>query len=73
MLTISRLKRWSIRYYNDTAQAAKQAGMDCHGAIGEIADAPNRRLHDTLTTAGPIVRVAREQEVRVGDLVVSRR
>lgn len=39
----------------------------------EMADAPNRRLHDTLTTEGPTARAAREQEVRVGDLVVSRR
>jgi len=39
----------------------------------EIADAINRRLHDTYTAAGtPSVRVARDQEVRVGDLILSR-
>ncbi|MDT5117159.1 MAG: hypothetical protein QOE30_2898, partial [Mycobacterium sp.] len=39
----------------------------------EIADALNRRLHDTLTTDGPTAQAARQQELRVGDLVVSRR
>jgi conjugative relaxase-like TrwC/TraI family protein len=39
----------------------------------EIADAINRRLHDTYTAAeAPGVRVARDQEVRVGDLILSR-
>jgi hypothetical protein len=28
VLTISRLSRWSIRYYNDTADAARAAAMD---------------------------------------------
>jgi ATP-dependent exoDNAse (exonuclease V) alpha subunit len=39
----------------------------------EMADALNRRLHDTLTAEGPAVQAARQQEIRVGDLVVSRR
>jgi hypothetical protein len=39
----------------------------------EMADALNRRLHDTLTTEGPVARAARGQELRVGDLIVSRR
>jgi hypothetical protein len=38
-----------------------------------MADALNRRLHDTLTTNGSIAQAARGQEVRVGDLIVSRR
>jgi hypothetical protein len=39
----------------------------------EIADAINRRLHDTYTAADtPSVPVARDQEVRVGDLILSR-
>jgi hypothetical protein len=39
----------------------------------EIADAINRRLHDTYTAAeAPSVRVTRDQEVRVGDLILSR-
>jgi conjugative relaxase-like TrwC/TraI family protein len=39
----------------------------------EIADALNRRLHDTLATDGPTAQAARKQELRVGDLIVSRR
>ena len=38
MLTISRLSRWSIRYYNDTAIQAKQASTDrprANGGLGE--------------------------------------
>jgi hypothetical protein len=38
----------------------------------EIADALNHRLHDTLTTPGPTVKAARDQEIRVGDIVMSR-
>ena len=38
----------------------------------EMADALNCRLHDTLTTPGPGVNAARNQEVRVGDLIISR-
>jgi conjugative relaxase-like TrwC/TraI family protein len=39
----------------------------------EMADALNRRLHNTLTTSGPTARAARDQGLRVGDLIVSRR
>jgi conjugative relaxase-like TrwC/TraI family protein len=39
----------------------------------EIADAINRRLHATYTdVAAPAVRVARDQDVRAGDIIVSR-
>src|SRR6202022_2084431 len=38
MLTISRLKRHSIAYYNDTADAAKQAAMDRQKANGGLAE-----------------------------------
>jgi conjugative relaxase-like TrwC/TraI family protein len=38
----------------------------------EMADALNRRLHDTLTDEGPSVRGARDQQIRVGDVVMSR-
>jgi conjugative relaxase-like TrwC/TraI family protein len=38
----------------------------------EVADALNRRLHDTLTHEGPSVRGARDQSIRVGDLIMSR-
>ena len=38
MLTISRLKRRSIAYYNDTATEAKQAAMDRQKANGGLAE-----------------------------------
>jgi len=38
----------------------------------EMADALNRRLHDTLTEPGPSVRAARDQHIRVGDVIISR-
>ncbi|WP_431241089.1 MobF family relaxase (plasmid) [Mycolicibacterium aichiense] len=39
----------------------------------EIADAINRRLHGTFTEeSAPSLRVARDQDVRVGDIIVSR-
>jgi ATP-dependent exoDNAse (exonuclease V) alpha subunit len=37
-----------------------------------MADAPNRRLHHTLTAEGPTDSCAREQTIRVGDIIVSR-
>ena len=40
----------------------------------EIADAINQRLHDHFTNASaPSVQVARDQQVRAGDLILSRR
>jgi AAA domain len=40
----------------------------------EIADAINRRLHGVYTDASaPAIRVARDQDVRVGDIIISRR
>jgi ATP-dependent exoDNAse (exonuclease V) alpha subunit len=39
----------------------------------DIADAINQRLHDRFTNPGaPSVQVARDQQIRVGDLVLSR-
>jgi conjugative relaxase-like TrwC/TraI family protein len=38
----------------------------------EMADALNRRLHDTLTTPGPVVTGARDQQIRAGDVIMSR-
>ena len=38
----------------------------------EMADALNRRLHDTLTADGPTAKAARDQTIRVGDLIISR-
>jgi conjugative relaxase-like TrwC/TraI family protein len=47
MLTISRLKRWSIRCYNDTAATAKQAGLDrqtANGGLGEYYSEADTRV-----------------------------
>jgi conjugative relaxase-like TrwC/TraI family protein len=38
----------------------------------EMADALNSRLHDTLTGPGPTVSAARDQDISVGDVVMSR-
>ncbi|WP_094287569.1 MobF family relaxase [Mycobacterium lehmannii] len=38
MLTISRLSRWSINYYNDTASQARQAAMDRQAAGGGLGE-----------------------------------
>jgi len=38
VLTISRLSRWSIGYYNDTANAARQASMDRQAAGGGLGE-----------------------------------
>ena len=37
-----------------------------------MADALNRRLHDTLTVDGPTAQAARDQTIRIGDLIISR-
>jgi hypothetical protein len=60
------------------AQAAyltdRTAGKDALLVCGtwEMADALNRRLHDTLTVDGSTARAARDQTIRVGDLIISR-
>jgi ATP-dependent exoDNAse (exonuclease V) alpha subunit len=65
----------------DAYMAARAAGKDAAIICDrwEIADAINRKLHDHYTgaatdsgRAGPSVTVARDQEVRVGDIIVSR-
>jgi len=38
VLTISRLSRWSIGYYNDTANQARQASMDRQAAGGGLGE-----------------------------------
>ena len=38
MLTISKLKRWSINYYIDTAQAAEHAARDMAQAGGGLGE-----------------------------------
>jgi hypothetical protein len=56
-----------------TARAeGKDAAILC--GTWEMADAINQRLHDHFTSLGaPSVHVARDQQVRVGDLIISRR
>jgi hypothetical protein len=47
VLTISRLSRWSINYYNDTANKAKQAAMDrqrANGGLGEYYTEADTRV-----------------------------
>jgi conjugative relaxase-like TrwC/TraI family protein len=47
VLTISRLKRWSIRYYNDTATTAEQARLDrqaANGGLGEYYSEADTRI-----------------------------
>jgi hypothetical protein len=55
-----------------TARAAgKDIAILCD--TWDIADAINQRLHDRFTAAdAPCVQVARDQEVRAGDLILSR-
>ena len=56
-------------YLADRA-AGKDALLVCDS--WEMADALNRRLHDTLTVDGPTAKAARDQTIRVGDLIISR-
>ena len=55
----------------DAHLADRQAGKDslliCDRQ--EMADALNRRLHDTLTVAGPTAHGARDQQIRVDDII----
>jgi conjugative relaxase-like TrwC/TraI family protein len=57
-------------YLTDRA-AGKDALLVCDS--WEMADALNRRLHDTLTARGPTAQAARDQTIRVGDLIISRK
>jgi len=57
-LTISRLSRWSINYYNDTAREAKQAAMDrqrANGGLGEYYSERDTRM-PTWLLAGDTAR-----------------
>lgn len=60
MLTISRLSRWSIAYYEKTANEAKQASMDrvsAGGGLGEYYSEGDTRM-PTWVVAGDGVKVA---------------
>ncbi|AGB26838.1 TrwC relaxase (plasmid) [Mycobacterium sp. JS623] len=61
----------ALQAYLDDRANAKDALVICD--TWEMADALNRRLHDTLTGPGPAVTAAREQQIRVGDIVMSRK
>jgi hypothetical protein len=54
VLTISRLSRWSINYYNDTANEARAAAMDrqrANGGLGEYYSEGDTRV-PTWVVAG---------------------
>ena len=60
MLTISRLSRWSINYYNDTARQAAQPGLDrqrANGGLGEYYSESDTRA-PTWLIAGETARTA---------------
>ncbi|KAA0093584.1 AAA family ATPase [Mycolicibacterium sp. P1-18] len=56
MLTISRLTRWSIGYYNETAAAATRASSDrqsANGGLGEYYSEFDSRVPTWLVTGDP--------------------
>jgi conjugative relaxase-like TrwC/TraI family protein len=60
LLTISRLSRWSINYYNDTARQAARAGLDrqqANGGLGEYYSEGDTR-EPTWLIAGDATRTA---------------
>jgi hypothetical protein len=60
VLTISRLSRWSINYYNETARDAKQAAMDrrrANGGLGEYYSESDTRT-PTWLLAGDFAHTA---------------
>jgi conjugative relaxase-like TrwC/TraI family protein len=61
VLTISRLSRWSINYYNDTARRAAQAGLDrrcANGGLGEYYSEGDTRT-PTWLIAGDAARTVK--------------
>ena len=51
--------------------AGKDALLICDTT--EMADALNHRLHHALTVEGPAVHADRDQQIRAGDIIISRR
>ena len=52
MLTISKLKRWTINYYIDTAQAADTAARDLSWAGGGLGSTtPSAKPNQVLAAA----------------------
>jgi len=61
----------AITAYKDARSKGHDAAIICDK--WEIADAINLRLHrDNRDADGPAVRVARDQDVRAGDIIISR-
>ena len=61
----------ALHAYRQDRLAGKDSLLICD--TWEMADALNRRLHDSVTVAdGPTVRGARDQFIGVGDLIMSR-
>jgi conjugative relaxase-like TrwC/TraI family protein len=58
VLTISRLSRWSINYYNDTANKAQAAAMDrqaAGGGLGEYYSESDTRVPTWVVAGDPAV------------------
>ncbi|MDG4667935.1 MobF family relaxase [Mycobacterium sp. 236(2023)] len=60
----------ALTAYTGDHQHKRDALLICD--TWEMADALNRRLHDTYNADGPTVRCGRDQQVGVGDLIMSR-
>jgi hypothetical protein len=52
VLTISRLSRWSINYYNDTANQAQAAAMDRQAAGGGLGEVLLRKRYPGAELGG---------------------
>ena len=55
MLTISKLKRWSINYYIDTAQAAEHAARDMAQAGGGLREYYSNELASRGSTGSRVL------------------
>lgn len=64
VLTIAKLSRWSIKYYNDTANAVGQAVADARKAGGGLGEYYTE--HDTRTPVWLCARNARRAAALVG-------
>ncbi|OBF46887.1 MobF family relaxase [Mycolicibacterium monacense] len=64
MLTIAKLKRWSINYYIDTAQAAERASKDCSRSGGGLGEYYSE--HETRTPVWVCAGDARRAAAVVG-------
>jgi ATP-dependent exoDNAse (exonuclease V) alpha subunit len=60
----------ALHAYQQDRLAGKDALLICD--TWEMADALNRRLHDSVSADGPTARAARDHVIGVGDLIMSR-